>query len=97
MSDQEKSNQQSNGSPKYWFSAKKHGWGWGFPTCWQGWLVMLGTFTVMLGALLLIDYLRAPFPFILLAIIVPCIALVAACVLKGPPPKWRFGDDGTDA
>lgn len=25
---------------KYWFRAKRYGWGWGLPTAWQGWVVM---------------------------------------------------------
>jgi hypothetical protein len=25
---------------KYWFSAKRYGWGWGIPSFWQGWLVL---------------------------------------------------------
>lgn len=25
----------------YWFPAKLYGWGWGFPTVWQGWLVFV--------------------------------------------------------
>jgi hypothetical protein len=24
---------------KYWFPAKRYGWGWGIPSSWQGWLV----------------------------------------------------------
>ena len=26
--------------PKYWFPAKRYGWGWGLPGTWQGWLVV---------------------------------------------------------
>jgi len=26
---------------RYWFPAQRHGWGWGFPSCWQGWLVVV--------------------------------------------------------
>ncbi|MGF6899052.1 hypothetical protein P3T22_000294 [Paraburkholderia sp. GAS348] len=25
---------------KYWFPAKRYGWGWGFPSRWQGWAVL---------------------------------------------------------
>jgi hypothetical protein len=25
---------------KYWFPAKRYGWGWGLPSCWQGWVVL---------------------------------------------------------
>ncbi len=27
---------------KYWFPAKRYGWGWGIPNVWQGWLVLFG-------------------------------------------------------
>lgn len=26
---------------KYWFPAKRFGWGWGLPSAWQGWVVLL--------------------------------------------------------
>src|SRR5580698_7930148 len=26
---------------KVWFPAKKYGWGWGPPCCWQGWVAMI--------------------------------------------------------
>jgi hypothetical protein len=29
---------------KYWLPAKRFGWGWRFPTCWQGWLVFAAYF-----------------------------------------------------
>jgi hypothetical protein len=35
--------------PKYWFPAKRYGWGWGVPSAWQGWLVM-GAFLVLVLA-----------------------------------------------
>jgi hypothetical protein len=25
---------------KYWFPAKRYGWGWGIPSSWQGWLIL---------------------------------------------------------
>lgn len=27
---------------KYWFSDKRYGWGWGLPSAWQGWVVLVG-------------------------------------------------------
>ena len=26
---------------QYWFPAKRRGWGWGPPTVWQGWAVLV--------------------------------------------------------
>ena len=34
---------------RYWFPAKRYGWGWGFPTTWQGWLV-IALYVVLIGA-----------------------------------------------
>ena len=33
---------------KYWFPAKRYGYGWGIPSSWQGWLV-LAVFVALLG------------------------------------------------
>ena len=34
---------------RFWFPAKRYGWGWGPPVCWQGWAVLLGYFALMLA------------------------------------------------
>ena len=31
-----------NEPEKYWFPAKRYGWGWGLPSTWQGWIVLAG-------------------------------------------------------
>jgi hypothetical protein len=31
----------SGSGPKYWFPAKRYGWGWGPPVTWQGWAVLV--------------------------------------------------------
>jgi hypothetical protein len=33
---------------KYWFPAKRYGWGWGLPSCWQGWVVT-AIYFILLG------------------------------------------------
>ena len=32
-----------------WFPAKRYGWGWGPPVCWQGWLVTAAYVAAMAG------------------------------------------------
>jgi hypothetical protein len=27
--------------PQYWYAAKRYGWGWGPPTSWHGWVVLV--------------------------------------------------------
>jgi len=74
---------------KYWFPAKRYGWGWGVPNCWQGWTVM-GIWLVLLvagGTPLLIANIVA---FIIYVILLS-VLLTFICWLKGEPPSWRWG------
>ena len=77
-------------APRYWFPAKRYGWGWGPPRTWQGWLV-LAAFAVLLvlGAVLFLSR-RQPGSFVLYSAIL-CVALVAVCYVTGEPPSWRWG------
>ncbi len=77
--------------PKYWFPAKRYGWGWGFPSCWQGWAVMIGYIALLIpGAFwfpqdqYLASYLIYVFTLSALFIVI--------CWSKGEPPRWRWGD-----
>lgn len=79
--------------PGYWFPAKRYGWGWGPPCAWQGWVV-LGVWTAMLLAGL---HSFAPpsrhmggfLGFMLLM----TVLLLLVCLVKGEPPRWRWGGD----
>jgi hypothetical protein len=76
---------------KIWFPAKKYGWGWGPPVCWQGWMVLLAYF-VLLGAgavLLLPRHLGLFFGWIGILV----VFLLVICLLKGEKPRWRWGKD----
>lgn len=75
---------------RYWFPAKRYGWGWGPPVTWQGWVVV-GVHAALLAALCLLDPAdRHPGRFwtALAAIIA---SLIAICWRTGAPPKWRWG------
>ncbi|MGH7594597.1 MAG: hypothetical protein ACRELE_12210 [Gemmatimonadales bacterium] len=37
---------------RYWFPAKRYGWGWVLPNCWQGWVVFLGWLGALISAVL---------------------------------------------
>jgi hypothetical protein len=76
---------------KYWFPAKRYGWGWGLPTAWQGWVVF-GVFFVFVGAgaVVLLPHYN-PVVFVAYSVFL-CIVLVGICWLKGEPPSWRWGD-----
>ena len=77
--------------PRYWFPAKRYGWGWGFPTTWKGWAVM-GVYValVALGAFYVSASTR---PALFAAYVIALSALlVAVCWIKGEPPRWRWGE-----
>jgi hypothetical protein len=76
----------------YWFPAKRYGWGWGTPTCWQGWTVLLGY--LCLGALGIFAF-RLPTPLLSFVAyqVLLTVALVVVCWKKGEPPRWRWGED----
>jgi hypothetical protein len=77
---------------KYWFPAKRYGWGWGVPVTWQGWLVLILFFAlVLLGAFVFLPA-RGPLPFLLYTTVL-CVVLILVCWAKGEPPRWRWGDD----
>ena len=76
---------------KYWFPAKRYGWGWGPPRTWQGWLVLLGFFALLAaGALVFLPKLQTGYFLAYTTVLVA--GLIAVCYLTGEPPKWRWGD-----
>ena len=74
---------------KIWFPAKRYGWGWGFPICWQGWVVFGVYFALLLGASFLL--LPKYFVFFYLFMTPISVLLIAICWLKGEKPCWRWG------
>jgi hypothetical protein len=75
---------------KYWFPAKRYGWGWGLPSSWQGWVVLVIYFGLLGLGILLFRPHREPFYFLGYVGFLS-VLLVAICRLKGEPPKWRWG------
>jgi hypothetical protein len=76
---------------KYWFPAKRYGWGWGFPVTWQGWSVM-AAFLLLIAAGAALITPRRGLPVFLAYVAVLSIAFVGICWLKGEPPRWRWGN-----
>ncbi len=78
-----------NDGRRYWFPAKRYGWGWGPPTCWQGWVILAGWLVAMVTATILL------MPRHLLAFLsinlVMAVLLMLICYWKGEPPRWRWG------
>ena len=77
---------------KYWFPAKRYGWGWGPPATWQGWIV----FAAFIGLLIANAFAYSPrlyFWSYLFNTVVLSGVLIVICWLKGEPPRWRWGND----
>ena len=75
--------------PPYWFPRRHYGWGWGLPTCWQGWAVFL---VYGLG-LWCCNLLFQHSPTLLaLATLAVTAVLIGVCIRKGEPPSWTWGD-----
>jgi hypothetical protein len=77
--------------PRYWFAAKRYGWGWGLPLTWEGWVVFAVWMAIFLTA---VPLLRSPghalaHAFFVFAMVA---ALFGVCYWRGEPPRWRWGD-----
>jgi hypothetical protein len=76
----------------YWFPAKRYGWGWGPPTTWQGWVVLLLWATAVFEGLLLLRHNPYRPALNVLFVLVMSGILILICYWKGEPPRWRWGD-----
>jgi hypothetical protein len=77
---------------RYWFSAKRYGWGWGLPRTWEGWLV-LAAFAGLTGAGAWLFPPNAMPVFYFIYLPVLSTLLFSVCWLTGEPPRWRWGND----
>jgi hypothetical protein len=77
---------------RYWFPAKRYGWGWGLPATWQGWLVLAAFAGLLVAAAVRFPPNRQPGAFIA-CVVALSVVLMLVCWLKGEPPRWRWGDD----
>ena len=79
-----------NDNPE-WFAAKRYGYGAGLPISWQGWAVMLG----FLAFAFVDAFLFATRPLILIAILIPAIAVLLVITARTTRGgwRWRWGED----
>ena len=77
---------------KYWFPAKRYGWGWGIPSSWQGWLVLFAFVALVVVGSILFPPAKVLGTYVAFVAIL-CILLIGVCWLTGEPPRWRWGDD----
>lgn len=77
-------------APRYWFPAKRYGWGWGPPRAWQGWVVLaVYAVLVAVGAVVFLPR-QQPGTFVAYTALL-CGVLIAVCYVTGEPPRWRWG------
>ena len=77
-----------NRQANYWFPAKRIGWGWTLPNCWQGWAV-LGAYV---ASIVLIRNVLPPTRDRVMYWVAVCLstaALLTICWLKGERPGTR--------
>jgi hypothetical protein len=77
---------------RYWFPAKRYGWGWGFPITWQGWVVF-AVFLGLVAAGALTLHVRHHLAGFILYVIVLSFLFACVCWWKGEPARWRWGSD----
>src|ERR1043165_5602298 len=76
---------------KFWFPAKRYGWGWGPPCAWQGWVVML-VWLVLLTVEMALIVPQHPGLAVAIAGLLSAL-LFLICWIKGERPRWRWGND----
>ena len=77
--------------PRYWFPAKRYGWGWGPPCTWQGWVVLVIFLLLTIPCVVLVPRAWRPQGQIA-AVTLLSLLLIMVCRIKGEPPRWRWGD-----
>ena len=77
-------------STDYWFPAKRYGWGWGLPVCWQGWVV-LAIYAVLLAAGIVGLHPERSSTGFVWYVAGLSVLLVLMCWWRGEPPRWRWG------
>ncbi|MGO2354360.1 MAG: hypothetical protein ACTH58_06460 [Marinomonas foliarum] len=72
-----------------WFPAKDNGWGWGKPTTWQGWIVLVAYFL----AVVVVSFRFDPKIELLnwaISVVACTIFLIGMYVWKGEAPNWKW-------
>ncbi len=78
--------------PRYWFRAKRYGWGWGLPMAREGWIVLIAWLMIVLAVTPMLAVHRHIISLVVFTLAMAA-GLIAVCYLKGEPPRWRWGDE----
>lgn len=76
---------------KYWFRAKRYGWGWGLPQTWQGWLTLAAFVAgnIIWAAVVPPTHWPLLYPA---GVAILIGGLLGICLAKGEPPAWHWGN-----
>jgi hypothetical protein len=77
--------------PRYWFRAKRYGWGWGLPLTWEGWIVITVWLCVLVAVVPSLHAHRHVIDRVVF-IVGMVVALFGVCYWKGEPVRWRWGE-----
>lgn len=73
---------------KYWFKAKRYGYGWSRPSRWQGWVITVA----YIGAQIAAAAFGGAWRWLgLVGLVIGTPLLLWACARKGEPARWRWG------
>ena len=73
-----------------WFPAKRYGWGWGPPCCWQGWVFLVAWVAAFGSGAYGLRPDRHLVAFIIFEAAM-CALMLMVCLLKGEKPGWHWG------
>jgi len=75
---------------RYWFRAKRYGWGWGLPSSPAGWTFFLSWIVMLVVGVVWLKRHQSLPPAGFVAMMTSLLVLV--CYKKGEPPSWRWGN-----
>ncbi|RYY79038.1 MAG: hypothetical protein EOO69_08440 [Moraxellaceae bacterium] len=67
---------------KIWFPAKRYGLGWGVPVAWQGWVVIISYFILLLGGVIWLFFTQNTIYYMVYIFTITAI-LILICFIKG--------------
>jgi FtsH-binding integral membrane protein len=80
---------------KYWFKRRRFGLGW-IPVTWQGWVTMLGGLGIIFFTAFSTSRGSKNVGPLLLIVFAVVILFIVIAYLKGPRPRWRWGQRPSD-
>jgi hypothetical protein len=75
---------------KFWFPAKRYGWGWGLAHCWQGLLVQIGYVVLSVASAKLLLPRGHKNLFWISFLIATVLFLAIHCIKGEKPVAWRW-------